>query len=41
MTLADLAQAYDDASRAYDRNPTQANRAAKNAAAYAYEQASK
>ena len=38
-TVTDLAQAYDDASLAYDRNPTEVNRAAKVAAAYALESA--
>ncbi len=37
--IADLATAYDDASRRFDRDPTQANRDVKNAAAWAYEQA--
>lgn len=37
---ADAAIAYDDASLRYDRNPTEANRRAKNAAAYALEVAS-
>ncbi len=40
MSRTALAIAYDLASRAYDRNPTQANRDAKNAAAYALEVAS-
>lgn len=40
MTHAELARAYDLASLAYDRNPTQANRDAKNAAMYALEVAS-
>jgi hypothetical protein len=31
--------AYDAASRAYDLNPSQVNRDAKNAAGYAWEQA--
>lgn len=40
MNRTALALAYDAASLAYDRNPTDANRRAKNAAAYALQVAS-
>jgi len=38
-TLKDLAIAYDNASLAYDRNPTEANRKARREADVAYEKA--